>query len=72
MRGQKNGESTLLGTFLSPFRLLKQVYKAELEGITISARRGTPKREEDHFSPGLGEYCFLTSAGKSSFLQNDR
>lgn len=81
MRGQKNGESIFLETFLSPFKLLKKLYKAELEAIARrnlrkfckdKLWRGTPGREENHFSSGLGEYCFLTSADKSSFLQNDR
>lgn len=62
--GQKNGESIFLETFLSPFKLLKKLYKAELEGIARRSLRefckdklwrGTPGREENHFSPGLGE-----------------
>lgn len=76
VRGQENGESIFLETFLSPFQLLKQWCKAELEGIAASAGRSCGDGHQgggESLFPWLGgEYCFPASVYESLFLQNDR
>lgn len=46
VRGQRDGESFFLQSFLSPFNLLKQLFKAEPGRIETSPFAGRPGRKE--------------------------
>lgn len=62
VRGQENGESIFLETFLSPFKLLKQLCRAELEGIATYTGRSCGEGHQ-----GGGGSLFPWLGGNTAF-----